>query len=980
MNQLDEATRELHQHLKRTIQGEARFDPLYRQLYSTDASCYRIVPAGVVIPRSAEDVQAVVEAANLYQVSLVPRGGGSSLSGQAIGPGLIIDFSRWLNKVITTNPEENWVEVEAGLTLDQLNLALQAHGLMVGPNPASGAVATLGGMAANNSTGSHSIRYGLMIDHVLQMDVVLSDGQRSTLGSKSAIEVAALAKKPGLEGELYRQIPALIEHYRGDIATGYPRTWRNVAGYSLNRLLSDQESGRPLNLASLAVGSEGTLAVILSLRLHVVPRPTFTHLAVLHFDNLQRALEQVPWILEHSPSAVELIDHIIIRQARLHPAFRSRLERFISGDPQAVLVVEFSGDQGEALAAQAKELESRFRRQGCHGPVIQCSSPESIENVWGVRRDVNGLLLSRPGDERPLSIVDDVAVPLDQLANYAAEVQAACREAGAEINLDGHASAGCLHMNPAINLKTTDGLRQMQAISQAVMEIAIRHDGTTTGEHGEGLARSHYNEQLYGPRLHRAFRQVKALFDPGNHFNPGKIIDAPLPWQPELLRFNPEYRAPLAPSPTYFDYAQFSSFAGLVEMCNGQGLCRSLGSGVMCPSYRVTRDEMHSTRGRANALRAAMTGELGPEGMTSRELHEALDLCLECKACKRECSSLVDMARLKSEFLSNYQAQHGVPLRSRIFAHIASLNRLASRTPVLSNRAFGNPLIRSLLDSLLGIDRRRTLPEITQLTFQGWYKSHPKPSSSPNGLVILWDDTYLSYNKPAIGIAAVRVLEAAGYEIQLVEDRLCCGRPMISKGLLREARQNAAHNIARLAPLAAQGIPIVGLEPSCIATFRDEYPALLPGEAARQVAENSFFIEEFLTRAVRKGKMPLTLVSSGETRRVLVHGHCYQKALATTSPLLEMLRLVPGAIVEEIPSGCCGMAGAFGYEKEHYQLSMSCGEEKLFPAIRAASDETVIAAAGVSCRQQIWDGTGRRAIHPIQVLAEALDIPREPFE
>jgi Fe-S oxidoreductase len=535
-------------------------------------------------------------------------------------------------------------------------------------------------------------------------------------------------------------------------------------------------------------------------------------------------------------------------------------------------------------------------------------------------------------------------------------------------------------MNPAINLKTPAGLRQMQAISQAVMEIAIRHNGTTTGEHGEGLARSYYNEQLYGPRLHQAFREIKAIFDPGNRLNPGKIIDAPLPWQPELLRFNPEYHTSLALSPTYFAYGPFGSFAGLVEMCNGQGLCRSLGTGVMCPSYRVTRDEMHSTRGRANALRAAMTGELGPAGMTSRELYEALDLCLECKACKRECSSLVDMARLKSEFLANYQAHHGVPLRSRIFAHIATLNRLASRTPTLSNWAFRNPLIRSLLDRLLGIDRRRTLPEITRHTFRSWFKSHSRPDSSPNGPVILWDDTYLTYNEPAIGIAAVRVLEAAGYEIQLVEDRLCCGRPMISKGLLREARQNAAHNIARLAPLAAQGIPIVGLEPSCLATFRDEYPALLPGEAARQVAENSFFIEEFLMRLDRQEQARLPLASSGEIRHIHAHGHCYQKALAATSPLLEMLRLVPGAFVEEIPSGCCGMAGAFGYEKEHYKLSMSCGEESLFPAIRATSDKTIIAAAGVSCRQQIWDGTGRRAIHPIQILADALYPHREPSQ
>jgi len=804
------------------------------------------------------------------------------------------------------------------------------------------------------------------------MEVVLSDGQRCQLGPKSPSQVAALASNASLEGALYRQIPALLDEYRIDIETGYPRTWRNVAGYNLNRLINPQRSGSSMNLAPLVVGSEGTLAFILNLTVHLVPRPRFTRLVVLHFLDLMVALEQVSWILEENPSAIELMDHLVIRQARAHPAFRPRLESFVQDDPHAILLVEFSGDQPEQLQAQADALETNFRKHGRQSPVVHCVTPEHIETAWSVRRDINGLMMSQPGDVKPLSIIDDAAVPLEELASYVGEVQAVCREIGVEVNFDGHASAGCLHMNPAINLKTPDGLSKMQVLSQAIMEIAIRHHGTTTGEHGEGLARSHYNAQLYGARLHQAFRQLKSIFDAHNRMNPGKIVDAPEPWRPDILRFQPAYSTPLAPSSTFFNFSPHAGFASLVEMCNGQGLCRSLGEGVMCPSYRVTREEMHSTRGRANALRAAMTGEMGPRGMASEELYAALDLCLECKACKRECSSLVDMARLKSEFLAHYQARHGVPMRSRLFANVSSLYHLASILPALSNWVLRQPLVRQLFDRVLAIDRRRTFHPIAQHTFRTWFNAHRKPANTPRGPVILWDDTYLSYNEPEIGVAAVSILEAAGYEVRLVPDRLCCGRPMISKGLLFHARRNAAHNVARLAPLAVQGIPIVGLEPSCIATFRDEYPALLDSDEARLVAQKSYFIEEFLSDPSLRGELRRAFEGRLFSRKVLLHGHCYQKALGTTSSLVDMLGLVPGLEVEEIPSGCCGMAGAFGYEKEHYQLSIACGEDRLFPAVRTAPSDVLIAAAGVSCRQQIKDGTGRLAVHPIILLADAL--------
>jgi Fe-S oxidoreductase len=637
-----------------------------------------------------------------------------------------------------------------------------------------------------------------------------------------------------------------------------------------------------------------------------------------------------------------------------------------------VLVVEFAGQEASELASQAETLEKSLRRAGHQAPLVHCTRPEAIDNVWLVRREVNGLLMCVPGDTKPLPFVDDAAVPVEALADYALEVERTCHELGVEVNFDSHASAGCLHLNPALNLKTKEGLRRMEIISKAVMKIAMVHRGTTTGEHGEGLARSYYNEDLYGPRLHQAFREVKGLFDPHNLMNPGKVVDKPAPWDPNLLRYNSRYKTPLDPDTTWFDYSPHQGFAGLVEMCNGQGLCRSREAGTMCPSFRVTRQERHSTRGRANALRAAITGQLGPEGLTELALYEVLDLCLECKACKRECSSLVDMARLKYEFLAHYQAKHGIPLRSRLFAHIALLNRLGSLLPALTNWSYKNRLLRGFLDRLLAIDRRRTLPPLAPYTFQHWFLNRPAPPPATRGPVILWDDTYLTYNEPEIGQAAVRVLEAAGFEVKLIADRRCCGRPMISKGLLKEARDRANHNVARLYPFAAQGIPLIGLEPSCIATFRDEYPDLLRSAEARTVAEYSFFIEEFLANLAELDELELPFMPSAQAGQVLVHGHCYQKALSGTSPLLTMLRLLPQTHITEIPGGCCGMAGAFGYEKEHYELSMACGEDRLFPAVRAASPETIIAAAGTSCRQQILEGTGRRAIHPIVILAGGL--------
>jgi FAD/FMN-containing dehydrogenase/Fe-S oxidoreductase len=967
-----EITRALVDDLRQAIGGEVKTDILTRQLYSTDASCYRIVPAGVVIPRDADDVAAAIEIAGQYQTSVVPRGAGTSLSGQTIGPGLIIDHSRHLDRIVEINPAERWAKAETGLVLGKLNAALAPHNLMVGPDPASSAMATLGGITGNNSTGMHSIKYGMLADHIREVDVILADGSRASFGPRSPAQVVTMAQQATLAGQLYREIPQLVAQYRHDISTGYPDTWRNVAGYNLNRLLADQEAGRPFNLAPLIAGSEGTLANIINVTLNLVPRPRFTRLMVLQFANLRLALETVPLILEHQPAAVELIDHFFIQLTRPHAEFGPRLERFIEGDPRAILIVELADDNIAAMAAQANTLEQHLRRHGYQAHVVHCTTPQAIENVWLVRKAGGGLLMGQRGDAKPWAFADDATVPIDQLPSYAEAIEQTCRRAGTTAAFFAHASAGCLHINPVVNLKTPAGLALMQTICTSFAEIAIAHHGTTTGEHGEGMARSYFNAQLYGLRLHQAFRQVKGLFDPHNRLNPGKIIDAPAPWTPELLRFNPDYRTPYAPLQTHLNFSADGGFAGLVEMCYGHSDCRRWAGGTMCPSYRATRDETHSTRGRANALRAAMTGQLGPDGMTSQELYEVMDLCLECKACKRECPSMVDMAKLKYEFLAHYMAKHGVPLRSRMFGHIALLNQLGNMVPWLTNGIYRNTLFRRVLDRLVGIDQRQSIPLLARQTFQKWFRQRTAPAPVTRGPVVLWDDTYLTYNDPQIGQAAVKILEVVGFEVKLIKQRKCCGRPMISKGLLKEARNNAAHNVALLAPYAVKGIPIVGIEPSCVATFRDEYPDLLQCEEARVVAQHSFFIEEFLANLITQGELNLPFAKSSQPRHILVHGHCYQKAQTGITPTLVMLRQIPHSVVEEIPSGCCGMAGSFGYEKEHFEVSRAVGEEVLLPAVRAAASETIIVAAGTSCRHQILEGTGRQALHPVQVLADVL--------
>jgi FAD/FMN-containing dehydrogenase/Fe-S oxidoreductase len=986
--------------LGRATKGEVRFDPYSRALYSTDASSYQIEPLGVVIPRTRDDVQATMEIAARHKVPVLARGGGSSLAGQAIGAAVVVDFSKYMRRIVEVNAEEGWVRAEPGVVCDALNAALTRHGLMFGPDPASSNRATVGGMLANNSTGAHSVLYGMTADHVLAVEVFLSDASAAHFSALDRAALDAKLESPGHEGEIYRGLTALVAMHEAAIRERYPKTWRRASGYSLNYLVPNQSppsalhplpstlqpSGytatRPagwystgpyplasgFNLAKLMVGSEGTLAVVTEAKLNLVPRPKMTALCVAHFGSVAAAADATPVILECHPSAIELIDHVMIRLTRAIPAYARQLT-FIRGDPGAILVVEFFGNSEAELIAQIEKLENHLRGRGIADTFVRAITPGEQANVWGVRKVALGILQSMKGEAKPLAFMEDVAVPVERLGEYVRTVERVFQEYGVDSAYYAHASAGCLHIRPVINLKSADGIGKMRAISAAVIDIVIAMGGAMSGEHGDGLSRSLWNGKLYGPELYGAFREVKRLFDPEGRMNPGKIVDAQD--IAENMRYGADYHT--REIRTHLSFADEGGFAAAVEQCNGAGVCRKA-DGTMCPSYMATREEEHSTRGRANALRAALSGHLPTSEFTSERMHAVLDLCLECKACKAECPSGVDMAKIKYEFLAQYQAEHGVPLRSRLFGNIHAVSRIAYRVSPIANFALASPPVRWLNEKALGIARERVLPAFAAQTFRDWYRhSHAsRVTHHADGAkqVILFADTFTNFNHPEIGVAAVRVLDAAGFEV-LLANHGCCGRPMISKGLLDQAKAAAARNVAALADFAERGIPIIGLEPSCLLTLRDEYLDLLPDDPrAKRVAENALLIEEFLSGLAERGELHLEWKPA--SGRVLVHGHCYQKSLTGTARLLNMLRL-PGWEVKEIDSGCCGMAGSFGYEAEHYRVSQAIGEERLFPAVRAAEAETLIAASGMSCRHQIEGGTGRRPKHPIELLADALE-------
>ena len=964
----DPALRELEQELHWRIEGEVRFDLYSRMLYSTDASNYQIEPLGVVIPKTYDDVRWTIELAAKHQTPILPRGGGSSLAGQAVGRALVIDTSKYLNQLLEVDPVARVARVQPGIVVNQLNAKLRKYGLMFGPDPASADRATIGGAIGNNASGSHSILYGMTSDHVIAAHGILSDGTEIIFQEFKPDELAARAQLSTREGQLYRDLLALRDRYADAIEREYPRHWRRASGYGLKELLRED-----FNVARLLASSEGTLAFGLEYTLNLVPRPTRTALVLLQFDDLVRSMEAVPLILECEPSAVELMDGLLISLTRKQPGFASQIA-FIQGEPQAILTVEFYGETEAELAAKVERLQQHLTRHGVVQDPIPVFDPARQADVWSVRKAGQGLLMSMRGDAKPIACIEDVSVPVEHLAEYVREILRLVAENGTTAAFYAHASAGCLHVRPLVNLKSADGVRTMRALTEGALELAIRFGGVMSGEHGDGLARGELNERLFGPTLYRCMKELKAIFDPAGLMNPGKIVDCPP--MDQNLRYGPDYRT--VDIKTYLSFERDGGFARAIEMCNGAGVCRKLGAGTMCPSYIATRDEKDTTRARANALRAALAGRvLSPQHFTDTRTYEVLDLCLACKACKTECPSSVDMAKIKTEFLAHYYRAHGTPLRARAFGNIHLINRLGSRVAPFANLAARSPL-GHLGKRALGVHPERDLPRFARVPFDRWFRERPAPAGDAvRGPVVYFHDTFTTYNYPEIGRAAVRVLEAAGYSVTIVERRACCGRPKLSKGLVEGARRLARANVESLAPYARAGIPIVGTEPSCILTLRDEYPDLLPGHPdVEVVARNSFMIDEFLAQQLERGELSLPWREEPGPK-VLFHGHCHQKALIGVKPSLAVLRAA-GCTVEESGAGCCGMAGSFGYEAEHYEISRKIGAERLFPKVEEQPPDVLIAVAGVSCREQIGHFTGRRPLHLVEVLAARLALAAHP--
>ncbi|HEU5319277.1 MAG TPA: FAD-linked oxidase C-terminal domain-containing protein, partial [Methylomirabilota bacterium] len=906
---------DLERELRRRVAGDVRFDAISRLLYSTDASMYQVEPLGVVIPRHPDDVQAAVEVARAQQVALLPRGGGTSLTGQTVNRALVVDFSPHLNRVLEVDAEARWARVEPGVVQDELNHHVRPLGLLFGPDTSTSSRATLGGMLGNNSGGSHSIVYGLTVDHVLELTTLLADGTRAVFTTLTEAQFAARAAAPGLEGRIYRELAALRAEYADEVRARYPRHWRRVAGYNLDELMKPF----PLNVARVVVGSEGTLLTILEAKVRLVRRPPHTALDVVHYRDIQQALESSPSILETGPCAVELTDKLILDLARGNIEQAGRMG-FVQGDPGAILIVEYAGETEAEVRAKVEALEARRQRERFGYAAHVALDAAGQQSIWKLRKAGLGLLLGMKGDRKPIAFVEDTCVEPRHLPEFVPRFRAVFDKHDVGAAYYGHCSVGCLHIRPVIDLKTPRGLDQVRAIADEITALVLEFGGTISSEHGDGRARSPYLPRVYGPRLMEAFRRLKAAFDPDNRMNPGNIVDSP--GVTEHLRYGAAYTT-WEPA-TLLDFSGQGGLAAAVELCNGVGVCRKTLEGTMCPSYMATRDEEHSTRGRANALRAVLSGALPPAEFTGRRLYEVMDLCLECKGCKAECPANVDMAKLKYEFLHHYYQAHGLPLRNRLFGRIERLNRLGARAPRLVNWLSRQPWNRWLLEKAAGIDRRRPLPALAAETFTAWFARRTPPAAAPRGEVVLFHDTFVTYNAPEIGRAAVELLETAGYRVALV-DRKCCGRPLISKGMLAEARAHAAWNVARLHPYAARGVAIVGLEPSCLLTLRDEYVDLLRSDEARTVAGQSALLEQFLLRERGRG---LTLPFGGPRGKALLHGHCHQKALVGTAPTVAALAWA-GWEVSEVDSGCCGMAGSFGFEREHYDVSVALGDRRL---------------------------------------------------
>lgn len=968
--------------LERELEGLLFYDesPLHRaqlMAYSTDASVYQEKPAAVALPRSEKDLEKLIHFAHTNALTLIPRAAGTSLAGQVVGNGIVVDISCFLNRILELNPQERWVRVQPGVIRDDLNHYLRPYGLMYGPETSTANRAMIGGMLGNNSCGLHSIVWGAARDHVLGVTALLSDGSKAEFTAESPRAKQYTGKK----GDIYRELDLLLsdKHNQQIIRqhTASPKVHRRNTGYALDILLDMspyKEDGEPFNCCKLLAGSEGTLAFVTEIRLNLLPLPPEeTAVVCIHCHSVVEAMHANILALTHQPMASELVDKYIMDFTSGHPEY-GKNRFFIAGDPEAILMVEFMEHTQEEAAAKAGKLVANLQKEklGFAWPVL---FNEQTKAAWDVRKAGLGLLRNMKGDAQPVNLIEDCAVSTDDLPAYISDLQDLLARHQVKASYYAHAAAGELHVEPLLNLRTAEGLKAFRSILSETAALVKKYRGSLSGEHGDGRLRGEFIPAVVGAELYSLFKRVKQIFDPAGVFNAGKITDTPA--------MDTQLRVAQQPVqekiPTYFDFSATDGILRLAEKCSGSGDCRKMpvSGGVMCPSYMATRLEKDTTRARANLLRQFLSDENKEYPFDHPELKEILDLCLSCKGCKTECPSAVDVAKMKAEFLQHYYDRHGVPFRSRLIARFSSQMKLVSLVPVLFNGFYAVPRFRRIANQLVGFHPDRTMPALSRQTLRNWMRKRKLPETVNTGTgreIWLFCDEFTNYNDADMGRKAVLLLEKLGYTVRIPEHG-DSGRTWLSKGLVKEAKRIANENIRLLRDKVSGDTPLLGLEPSGILTFRDEYIDLAEPElreTAREMARHCYTIEEFLSAEFKAGRINRNLFTK-EKKKILIHGHCYQKALSGQQGIRDMLGIPENFITELIPSGCCGMAGAFGYEKEHYAVSQQVGELVLFPAVRNAPAETIIAASGTSCRHQIKDGTGKLAQHPVEILYDALN-------
>jgi FAD/FMN-containing dehydrogenase/Fe-S oxidoreductase len=965
--------------LAANIDGQLFHDLTMRTLYATDASAYREMPLAVVIPKSSEDLKKLIHFANKENTSLIPRTAGTSLAGQVVGKGIVVDVSKYFTQILELNKEECWVRVEPGVVRDELNLFLKIHGLFFGPETSTANRAMMGGMVGNNSCGSNSVVYRSTREHLLEVKALLSDGSEATFKPLNIDEFHQKCEGNNLEANIYKTVRSLLSNYdnQEEIKKEFPKKTieRRNTGYAVDVLLEAAPftaGGENFNFCKLIAGSEGTLAFITEIKLNVVPLPPKEiGLLCVHFNSIDEALRANLIALKYKPSASELIDHYILDCTKDNIE-QSKNRFFVLGDPGAILVIEFARESREEIIPVAQQVEAEMKAAGLgyHFPLL---FGNDTKKIWTLRKAGLGLLANLPGDEKAVPVIEDTAVDVNDLPAYIRDFNEILKKYNLYSVHYAHAGSGEIHLRPIINLKTKEGNQLFRRIAEEIATLVKKYNGSLSGEHGDGRLRGEFIRQMVGEKNYQLLREIKKAWDPNNIFNPNKIVDTPS--MNTMLRYEPGQQTPKFE--TVFRYHN-QDVLQHAEQCNGSGDCRKthLSGGTMCPSYMATRNEKNTTRARANILREFLTNSNKINRFDHKEIHEVMDLCLSCKACKSECPSNVDMAKLKAEWLQHYYDANGVPFRSRLIANFNASSRLGSIAPDLYNFVMTNSVVSKLVKRLSGFAVDRSMPTLYKTTLKSWYQKHKKKQGSGGQgtrKLYLFCDEFTNYNDTEIGIKAILLLEKLGYDVVIPKHEES-GRAWLSKGLVRAAKKIANKNISLLSSYITKETPLIGIEPSAILTFRDEYVDLASEdqyEVAKKLAANVFTIDEFIAAEIEKGNISKEVFTK-EKKQIKLHGHCQQKALSSVAPSVTLLSLPENYSVSVIPSGCCGMAGSFGYEKEHYDVSQQIGELVLFPTVRQQPEEVVIAAPGTSCRHQIKDGTGRKSLHPVEILYEAL--------